>query len=114
MITMNQSIENQLRPANEAGTDRMCFEDEAGFNEIVRCYSTKLLTIVTYITRSRQTAEDIVQETFIAVWKNISSFRNEAGINTWIFRIATNNCLKAVSKSKRKKLVDQDSRFFCT
>ena len=54
----------------------------------------------------RDQAKDIVQETFIAVWQNISTFRNEANISTWIFRIATNNCLKAVKKLKRNQLVE--------
>jgi RNA polymerase sigma-70 factor (ECF subfamily) len=46
-------------------------------------------------------AKDLTQETFISVWKNLSSFRNESKISTWIFRIATNNCLRAVEKNKR-------------
>jgi len=46
-------------------------------------------------------AKDITQETFISVWKNLDTFRNESHISTWIFRIATNNCLRALEKSKR-------------
>jgi RNA polymerase sigma-70 factor (ECF subfamily) len=48
-------------------------------------------------------ARDLTQETFIAVWQNLSSFKNESKISTWIFRIATNNCLRAIEKSKRIK-----------
>ena len=46
-------------------------------------------------------ARDLTQETFIAVWQHLSSFRNESKISTWIFRIASNNCLRAIEKSKR-------------
>jgi RNA polymerase sigma-70 factor (ECF subfamily) len=46
-------------------------------------------------------ARDLTQETFIAVWQNLPSFRNESLISTWIFRIATNNCLRALERSKR-------------
>jgi len=46
-------------------------------------------------------AKDITQETFISVWRNLSSFKNQSKISTWIFRIATNNCLRAIEKSKR-------------
>ena len=35
-------------------------------------------------------AQDMAQETFVAVWQKLSSFRNEAAVGTWIFRIATN------------------------
>lgn len=51
-------------------------------------------------------AKDLTQETFIAVWRNLSSFRNESKISTWIFRIATNNCLRAIEKNKRVTKVD--------
>ena len=53
-----------------------------------------------YINDHEQ-ARDLTQETFIAVWQNLSSFRNESQISTWIFRIATNNCLRAIEKKKR-------------
>lgn len=46
-------------------------------------------------------AKDLTQETFISVWKNLSSFRHESKISTWIFRIATNNCLRAIEKNNR-------------
>ena len=46
-------------------------------------------------------AWDLTQETFVAVWQNLASFKNESKISTWIFRIATNNCLRAIEKSKR-------------
>lgn len=53
-----------------------------------------------YINDHEQ-ARDLTQETFITVWQNLSSFRNESQISTWIFRIATNNCLRAIERSKR-------------
>lgn len=46
-------------------------------------------------------AKDLTQETFISVWKQLASFRGESKIGTWIFRIATNHCLRAIEVSKR-------------
>jgi RNA polymerase sigma-70 factor (ECF subfamily) len=51
-------------------------------------------------------AKDITQETFIAVWEHLSTFKNQSAISTWIFRIATNNCLRAIEKSKRIQTTD--------
>jgi RNA polymerase sigma-70 factor (ECF subfamily) len=51
-------------------------------------------------------AKDLTQETFISVWRNLSGFRNESKISTWIFRIATNNCLRAVAVNKRVTKVE--------
>jgi RNA polymerase sigma-70 factor (ECF subfamily) len=53
-----------------------------------------------YVNDAEQ-AKDLTQETFISVWKNLSAFSHESKIGTWIFRIATNNCLRAMELSKR-------------
>lgn len=50
---------------------------------------------------NEEEARDLTQETFINVWLNLSSFKNQSKISTWIFRIATNICLRALEKSKR-------------
>ncbi len=46
-------------------------------------------------------AKDIAQETFITVWSQLPKFRNESSIGTWIFRIASNHCLRQIEKQKR-------------
>jgi RNA polymerase sigma-70 factor (ECF subfamily) len=46
-------------------------------------------------------AQDMAQETFIIVWEQLPKFRNEASLSTWIFRIASNNCLRHIEKQNR-------------
>lgn len=46
-------------------------------------------------------AQDLAQETFIIVWKQLPAFRQEASPGTWIFRIAVNLCLRQLKKEKR-------------
>ena len=46
-------------------------------------------------------AQDLAQETFIIIWQKLETFRNESSIGTWIFRIASNNCLRQLEKEKR-------------
>lgn len=45
-------------------------------------------------------AKDLAQETFIVVFKKLPDFRNEAKIGTWIFRIASNICLRQIERQK--------------
>jgi RNA polymerase sigma-70 factor, ECF subfamily len=73
------------------------------FEEIYLQYSPKIFRVCMAYVNEYEQARDLTQETFIAVWQNLSSFRNESSISTWIFRIATNNCLRAIDKSKRTK-----------
>jgi len=76
------------------------------FEEIYKQYSQMVFRVCMGYINDYESAKDITQETFISVWKNLSSFRKEATISTWIFRIATNNCLKALEKSKRIKVTE--------
>lgn len=46
-------------------------------------------------------AKDLAQETFMIVLKKLPEFRNEAKISTWIFRIASNICLRQIERRKR-------------
>lgn len=46
-------------------------------------------------------AQDVTQETFITVWQKLSQFRNESAIGTWIYRIASNHCLRQLQKQSK-------------
>lgn len=76
------------------------------FEEIYSLYSPQIFRVCMGYVNDAEQAKDLTQETFISVWRNLTTFRNESKISTWIFRIATNNCLRAVEKNKRVTKVD--------
>jgi RNA polymerase sigma-70 factor (ECF subfamily) len=51
-------------------------------------------------------AQDVTQETFITVWQKLAQFRNESAIGTWIFRIASNHCLRQLEKQNRMPMAE--------
>lgn len=71
------------------------------FEEIYDTYWQKIFRLCMGYVNNSQLAQDLAQETFIIVWKQLPKFRNESGIGTWIFRIASNNCLRQIEKEKR-------------
>jgi RNA polymerase sigma-70 factor (ECF subfamily) len=71
------------------------------FEEIYAQYAPKIFRLCMGYVNDHEQAQDLTQETFIAVWQHLSSFRGESGIGTWIFRIASNNCLRSMEKKKR-------------
>src|ERR1043166_522179 len=81
------------------------------FEEIYEKYSPKIFRVCMAYINDYEQARDLTQETFIAVWQNLASFRQQSHISTWIFRIATNNCLRAIEKSKRIKITDLPIEF---
>ena len=74
---------------------------DKGFNELVLNYGPRIYRTVRGMVGTHETADDIVQETFLRAYKNRKSFRGEAGIGTWLIRIALN---LVYSKSRRKKI----------
>ncbi len=71
------------------------------FETLYRLYWGKIFRVCMGYVGDRDLAQDIAQDTFVIVWQQLSSFRNESGIGTWIYRIATNNCLRQLEKQKR-------------
>lgn len=76
------------------------------FEEIYAEFSPRIFRVCMGYVNDYAQAQDLTQETFIAVWRNLFAFKNESKISTWIFRIATNHCLRALEKSKRITNID--------
>ena len=73
-----------------------------GFNLLVREYQQRVYWHVRKMVIDHDDADDLVQEIFVKVWKNLKSFREDAKLFTWIYRIATNECLTFLKKKRNK------------
>jgi RNA polymerase sigma-70 factor (ECF subfamily) len=71
------------------------------FEDIYKAYWQKIFRLCMGYVNDYALAQDMTQETFIIVWQQLPKFRNEANISTWIFRIASNNCLRQIEKQNR-------------
>ena len=75
---------------------------EVLFKEIFQANSKKIYHLCYGYTGDDETANDLMQETFMKVWQNLDKFRNQALISTWIYRIAVNTCLSYLRVEKRQ------------
>lgn len=75
----------------------------AAFNALVSQYSSRVMNTCYRFLLNQHDAEDIAQEVFIEVYQSIGSFRQEAKLSTWIYRIAVTKCLDELKKRQRKK-----------
>jgi len=76
--------------------------DESAFVELLTKFKPQLLDFAQQIVRNRETAEDVVQETFLRVLRAKSTYRPVAEFSTWIYTIATNLCYDELRKRKRQ------------
>ncbi|MFN8239835.1 MAG: RNA polymerase sigma factor [Bacteroidales bacterium] len=76
---------------------------EKGFRLIVERYSQKLYWHIRRLVIIHDDADDALQNTFLNAWRNISSFRSESSVYTWLYAIATNEALAIINKRKKNE-----------
>ncbi|NVO86536.1 RNA polymerase sigma factor [Hymenobacter terrestris] len=74
------------------------------FNQLVRKYQRQVYWHVRKMVINHDDADDLTQDVFIKIWNHLEGFRQDASLYTWIYRIATNECLSWL-KSKRHKFL---------
>jgi len=65
-------------------------------------YQEKVYWVIRRMVIDHESSDDIAQETFVKVWKNLDKFKGESKLYTWIYRIATNEALTHLRKKKRR------------
>lgn len=73
-----------------------------GFNMLVRTYQQRVYWHVRKMVIDHDDADDLTQEVFIKIHKYIDSFREDSQLFTWIYRIATNECLSFLNRKKKR------------
>jgi len=95
--------------ADLALVDRFTGGEDAAAREIFRRHQRRVHATLYRILGPSRDAEDLVQETFIQVFRSIASFRGDARLSTWIDRIAARVAYRYLRASKRQlSLVDTD------
>ncbi|MCF6359433.1 MAG: RNA polymerase sigma factor [Cyclobacteriaceae bacterium] len=72
------------------------------FNLLVRKYQERIYWHIRKMVISHDDSDDLVQEVFVKVWKYLGKFRGDSQLYTWIYRIATNECLSFLAKKKKR------------
>jgi RNA polymerase sigma-70 factor (ECF subfamily) len=75
--------------------------DRNAFSELVRTHAQGVMRVVFRMCGDGQIAEDAAQETFIRAWANLASFRADASLRNWLYRIALNAATDMLRKERR-------------
>src|ERR1700748_2309348 len=88
------------------------FQDERtrneAFNLLLKKYQQKIYWHIRRMVIDHDDADDIAQDVFVKVWKNLPGFRNDAQLYTWTYRIATNECITFLNNKKKTNNVPLD------
>lgn len=77
--------------------------DQDAFAQLVRAYDQSVLRLAMNLLRSPEDAQDVYQEAFLRVYRNLHQFRFDCSFHTWLYRIVTNLCLDQMRKRKVRK-----------
>jgi RNA polymerase sigma-70 factor, ECF subfamily len=77
---------------------------EADFRRLVEPYEAELRAHCYRMLGSVQDAEDALQDALLSAWRGLSGFEGRSSIRTWLYRIATNACLKAIERRPKRVL----------
>jgi RNA polymerase sigma-70 factor, ECF subfamily len=86
---------------------RLRERDERAFRELVGEHQDRVFNLCARLLGNRAEAEDVAQEVFIAVFKTVDQFREEAKLSTWIYRVTVNHCKNRIKYLARRHQRDQ-------
>jgi RNA polymerase sigma-70 factor (ECF subfamily) len=98
---MSHFTEEDIRAA-------LATDAEKAFRMIIDTYGSKLYWHIRRLVITHEDTDDALQNTFINAWKNISSFRFDSSLLTWLWSISTNEALTLIRKRERHSSVSLD------
>jgi RNA polymerase sigma-70 factor (ECF subfamily) len=81
---------------------------EKAFTTIIKKYQEKLYWHVRRMVIEHEDANDVLQNVFVRVWNGLENFREDSQLYTWLYRIATNECLTYIEQQKKRAAVALD------
>ncbi len=100
---MNELSDSELLALLRSENDR-----RRGFDLLVRQFQTPLYRFVRRMVTDHEVAQDVLQEVFIKAWNGLDSFRGDARLFSWLYRIAHNESLNALRSQRRGIFVSED------
>ena len=100
MISSEEKLVQQLQDPSS--------RNEA-FRELLQLYQERLYWQIRNIVKNHEDADDVLQNTFIKIFRNIDKFKGESQLFSWMYRIATNEALTFLAKrAKKQKLSSEE------
>ncbi|MDB4982593.1 MAG: polymerase subunit sigma [Myxococcales bacterium] len=101
-----EPTEAEVQPDDVPVTDdelvaRARNKDFAAFEELLSRYEDKVFRLAQRIVRNETDAKEILQETFVSIWRKLDTFKGDSQFGSWVYRIATNAALMRLRSQRR-------------
>jgi RNA polymerase sigma-70 factor (ECF subfamily) len=85
---------------------------EEGFRLLLQRYQERLYWHIRRLVLEHEDANDVLQNVFIKVYRNLHQFKGDAKLFTWLYRIATNETLTFLNKKKKKQTISLEQQLY--
>jgi RNA polymerase sigma factor (sigma-70 family) len=82
---------------------------DTAFSELLDAYQERLYWHIRKIVSTHENADDVLQNTFIRIYKNIKKFEGKSSLHTWMYRIAYNESIRFLENNNKKRYEDIDA-----
>ncbi len=82
--------------------------DRGAMQQLIERYQRRVLSVVIGMVKDQEDARDVVQETFVRVFRNIGGFKGDSSFYTWVYRIAVNLSIDHRRRVSKRPLVEFD------
>ena len=105
LMTDDLSLRTQL----DTEIQRLKELKNKGFKILIDLYQFKIYWMIRKVVLSHESANDVLQNTYIKIYRNIDKFRQESKLSTWIYRIAYNESIRFLSNESKIKKISIDT-----
>ncbi|RIA10136.1 RNA polymerase sigma-70 factor (ECF subfamily) [Flavobacteriaceae bacterium MAR_2010_72] len=81
---------------------------ETAFKELLTLYKERLYWHIRHIVKSHDDTDDVLQNTFIKIFRNIDKFKGESKLFSWMYRIATNEAITHLNQNAKRKQITSE------
>ena len=78
------------------------------FNELVSQYKERLYWHIRHIVKSHDDTDDVLQNTFLKIYRNIDNFKGDSKLFSWMYRIATNEAITFINKRAKQMQISNE------
>ena len=79
---------------------------DSAFSELLDMYQERLYWNIRKIVHTHENADDVLQNTFIRIYKSIGNFQQKSSLHTWMYRISYNESIRFLEKNNKKKFTN--------
>src|SRR6201995_152831 len=105
MVTKEEHMRD---PKEQALLDRLQSGDERALSDLAEAYGSKIFQLAFRYLKNKEDAEEIAQDVLFKVYRNVSTFRGDAALSSWIYRITFNSAMSRLRTSSYQRAQAED------